>query len=79
MLAEQKLSDYVSSHGIRTSFIAKSSGIPPEFLRRAFQGKRKLSADELIRICSSLQLGLDFFGGGENFAQSKVFNSGSSC
>lgn len=48
---------YVDGKGITYSFISEKTGIKVDALSKTFLGRRKLPADEMVRIC--LCVGLD--------------------
>ena len=55
------LKRFISEHGIKINYVARKAGISPELLRRSLAGSRKLTADELLAVCSALSLELDYF------------------
>lgn len=61
MSANEIIKAYIADNGIKQSFVAERTGMPPELLRRSLEGRRKLQADEFIAICGVLSLDLDFF------------------
>ncbi|MFR8171150.1 MAG: helix-turn-helix domain-containing protein [Marvinbryantia sp.] len=52
---------YLEEKGIKQNFLAEKSGIPTSVLNLILNNKRKIEANEYMRICESLDLPLDFF------------------
>lgn len=50
------LTDYIDSKGIKQSFIANATGIPADTISKIFNGKRKIQADEFIKICRAVEI-----------------------
>ncbi len=48
--------DYISSHGIKQTYISEKTGIPKAAISSMLIGKRKILADEFISICSVLDI-----------------------
>jgi len=57
----ERISDYISEHGIKQSSIAKKIGISPQSFSAAMHGDRKITAEEFIAICEALGISLDRF------------------
>ena len=53
------LAEYLEKNGITMSYVARSSGIKYELLRRSLKGNRVLSADELIKILRSTNIKIE--------------------
>lgn len=53
--------NYLRNKGISNSFVAKKTGITPNALNLALKCKRKLTANEYIKICDVLKVPYDFF------------------
>lgn len=61
MSAHEIIKDYLVKNGIKQNFVAERAGISPELFRRSIDGKRKIPADEFVRICTVLSLDIDDF------------------
>ena len=48
------LSDYIRDRGIKQAFLARKIGMPKNALSSALAGKRKLLAEEYIKLCDVL-------------------------
>ncbi len=48
--------DYISSHGIKQTYISEKTGISKAAISSMLMGKRKILADEFISICSVLDI-----------------------
>lgn len=55
------IKSYLDESGIKYSHLAKQVKMPINQLSAMLNGKRKMSADEYISICKSLDLPLDYF------------------
>lgn len=61
MTAAQTINEYLLSNGIKRSFVAEKAGISVDLLCRTLDGRRKLPADEFLRICNALSLDIGYF------------------
>lgn len=61
MSACEIIKDHLVKNGIKQNFVAERAGIPPELFRRSIEGKRKIPADEFVRICTVLSLDIEDF------------------
>lgn len=61
MDCNKKLSEYLEQKGITQKFICDNTGITPEKMSNILNGKRKITGDELVSICKTLGLTLEFF------------------
>ncbi len=61
MSAHEIIKDYLVKNGIKQNFVAERAGISPELFRRSIDGKRKIPADEFVRICTVLSLDIEDF------------------
>lgn len=52
MTVAQEIKSLVDEKGISYTFISAKTGIPVDAISKTFMGKRKLTADEMIAICS---------------------------
>ncbi len=56
-----KLNTYLKEHGITQTWLSNQTGIEQPKIANVLNGKRKLTADELIVVASALNLDLSFF------------------
>ncbi len=61
MEAELKLKQYLVEHGIKQKFICDKTGIDKATISNILNGRRKLTANELLVISRAIDLPLDFF------------------
>lgn len=52
---------YLKENGIKQKFISEKTGIPENTLPMTLQGKRKMDADEFIKIVLALNLDANYF------------------
>ena len=55
------IGSYLQNNGITQAYVAEKTGITTNALNLSLKGKRKLTADEYIRICNALKVPYDFF------------------
>lgn len=58
MNVAQKLKSLVENKGVTYTFISEKTGISVDAISRSFLGKRKLPADEMVRICEAIGVDL---------------------
>ena len=61
MEAERKLKLYLEEHGIKQQFVCDKTGIDKVTLSNILNGKRKLTANELLLIANAINVPLNFF------------------
>lgn len=61
MNLQSTINNYLLENGIKKNHIAERTGITTNALSLALNGKRKLLADEYIRICDALEVPYDYF------------------
>jgi len=61
MEVEIKLKEYLETNGIKQQFICDKTNIDKVALSNVLNGKRKLTANELVNIANALNLPLNFF------------------
>lgn len=61
MKAYEVIAKRIRQRGITKAELARRVSIDQELLRRSLQGKRKIPADEFIRLCYELELRLSDF------------------
>ena len=62
MKAYEVIRGKMEANGIKQVFVAEKAQVPPALFQRSLDGKRKLPADEFIRICRVLNMDLSDFG-----------------
>ncbi|MDY3791622.1 MAG: helix-turn-helix domain-containing protein [Oscillospiraceae bacterium] len=50
------LVDYIDKKGIKQAFIAKSTGMSTNAVSQVLTGKRKIQADEFLKICRAVDM-----------------------
>lgn len=55
------INEYLQANGITQTFVAEHTGITTNALNLALNGKRKLTADEYIKICDVLKVSYGYF------------------
>lgn len=61
MDCNKKIADYLKENGITQKFLSDKTGIEVEKVSNIVNGKRKITGDELISVCTVLGLSLDYF------------------
>lgn len=61
MKLQAAINEYLQSKGITQSSVAERTGITTNALNLALNGKRKLTADEYIKICDVLEVPYGYF------------------
>ena len=56
MSINKELNDYVTSNGIKQSYICEQTGIHPDIVSRILREARKITAEEFLKICNALNL-----------------------
>lgn len=59
MNVAQRMKTLVQARGVTYTFISAKTGIPVDAISRAFLGKRKLPADEMVKICEAVGIDLN--------------------
>lgn len=54
MEVQSRVIRYVKDVGIKQSFIAKKTGLSENAVSNIFNGKRKMSADEFMKVCQAI-------------------------
>ena len=57
----QKLKEYIESHGITQKFLVDKTGIAPEKMSNIMNGKRKVTGEELLLIADTLKVSANIF------------------
>lgn len=61
MEVNKKLRKYLEDNGIKQSFLISVTGISQEKMSNIITGKRKITAEELSKICIALNVSADLF------------------
>lgn len=61
MIINQKIKKYLEERGITQAFLVTNTGISQEKISNMLNCKRKISADELLKICEALKVSADLF------------------
>lgn len=59
MNVAQRMKSLVQERGVTYTFISAKTGISVDAISRAFLGKRKLPADEMVKICEAVGIDLN--------------------
>lgn len=54
MVTQSKVADYVRNMGIKQNWLAEKTGLTESIVSDIFRGRRKMTADEFVRICKAL-------------------------
>ncbi len=63
MFVYKIIAERVVRRGITKAELARRIGVDDELLRRSLAGKRKIPAEEFVKLCSELELDLSDFKG----------------
>lgn len=55
------IGSYLENNGITQTYLSERSGMTTNALNLSLKGKRKLTADEYIKICDALKVPYDLF------------------
>ena len=55
------IGSYLENNGITPTYLSERSGMTTNALNLSLKGKRKLTADEYIKICDALKVPYDLF------------------
>ena len=61
MSINEKLNDFVKEKGIKQIFISEKTGIPADTISKILRNGRKMTAEEFLVICSSLEIDPNMF------------------
>jgi len=56
MRINEALNAYVSERGIKQNFISEKTGLSVDAVSRILNSKRKISAEEFLKICDAIDL-----------------------
>lgn len=54
MVVQSKVAQYLEEHGIKQSWLAQKTGLTDNMISGILNGKRKMTADEFVRICKAI-------------------------
>lgn len=57
----EKIAEYLKSHGVKQSYLVKSTSFSSQALTAAIKGKRKISVEEYLELCHALHVPVDYF------------------
>lgn len=57
-MVAQEIKRLVDARGVSYTFIATKTGISVDALSKSFAGKRRMTADEMISICTAVGIDL---------------------
>ncbi len=63
MSVNEKIKEYIESHGITQKFLCDKTGIAPEKMSNVINGKRKVTGEELLLIANALGVSANIFLG----------------
>ena len=61
MVVNEKIKEYIESHGITQKFLCEKTGIAPEKMSNLINGKRKVTGEELLLISKALDINANIF------------------
>ena len=54
MVVQSKVAQYLEGQGIKQSWLAQKTGLTDNMISGILNGKRKMTADEFVRICKAI-------------------------
>lgn len=54
MVVQSKVAQYLEEQGIKQSWLAQKTGLTDNMISGILNGKRKMTADEFVRICKAI-------------------------
>ena len=54
MVVQSKVAQYLEELGIKQSWLAQKTGLTDNMISGILNGKRKMTADEFVRICKAI-------------------------
>lgn len=69
MIAKE-IEKYIQENGIEPVFLCQKTGMTKHCINMSLKGKRKLSIDEYVKICTALNVSYEYF-----FDKDKLENS----
>lgn len=61
MTAAERMKTIIDERGVTYSFISRKTGISVDSISKSMAGKRKLPADELVKMCLLLNVDISAF------------------
>jgi len=55
------IKDYLTTHGIKQSFVAKQCGWSRQKINCIVNGKQNITADEMVTVCDAVGVPYDYF------------------
>lgn len=59
MAIREALNEYITSKGIKRSFVSEQTGIPESAISRMLNGNIRLTADAFVTICNAVGVSMD--------------------
>jgi transcriptional regulator with XRE-family HTH domain len=59
----KSIEKYLTTKGIKQSFLSEKTGISEQILSAMLNGKRTIKVDEYFKICEALGISLDYLRG----------------
>lgn len=54
MVVQSRVAQYLEEQGIKQSWLAQKTGLTDNMISGILNGKRKMTADEFVRICKAI-------------------------
>ncbi len=61
MSVNEKIKEYIESHGISQKFLVDNTGITADKMSNIVNGKRKVTGEELLLIAKALEVSANIF------------------
>ncbi len=55
------IKQYLEDNGIKQNYLSEKTGIPANVINVILNNKRKIEANEYMKLCDALNLPLDYF------------------
>ena len=52
----KSLNRYITDHGIKKTYLAQKTGLSADTISKMLNGKRRIFADEFLKICEALEI-----------------------
>lgn len=60
-MIREKVVSYVRENGIKQVYLSEKTGLSTSAISSIMNGKREIEVDEYCKICSALNVSLDYF------------------
>ncbi|HZJ76003.1 MAG TPA: helix-turn-helix transcriptional regulator [Clostridia bacterium] len=61
MSINERLNEYVTTNGIKQSYVAQKTGLTADTVSKILNGNRRILADEFLLICTALAIDPNIF------------------